>query len=277
MDYNQKYAARAASTPLTPEELGSPGPARRHFPPRSIRFAALRRDVSDRLGAQSRNGAGAVHWPDIAGRRHGYTDRRLGCYVYRTWHALHGGRPNLQQAPLFFAKALLRVPESEATSWSVPGPRRRPPSAMRCAVTAGGGVFPPLPVETAQTWCEHGSSLRHLLRAVVLAADASTCCPWSVRRPVSFERADWGREVRQFHWVWKMGKLAKEFGVVRVKIFLFDLQAEEEAAIPSLRQASAMLTEERERACHAWVESVLQYASLREVGVDGNHFTLRHD
>ncbi|KAI1410320.1 hypothetical protein F5Y13DRAFT_202451 [Hypoxylon sp. FL1857] len=51
--------------------------------------------------------------------------------------------------------------------------------------------------------------------------------------------------------------------VVRVKIgvamrFLFDLQAEEEAAIPSLRQVLTTLTEERERACHARVESVLQ-------------------
>lgn len=55
--------------------------------------------------------------------------------------------------------------------------------------------------------------------------------------------------------------------------FLFDLQAGEEASIPSLRRVSAMLTEEREKARRAWVESVLQHASPRKVGVDGNQFT----
>lgn len=95
-------------------------------------------------------------------------------------------------------------------------------------------------------------------------------------RPVSFERLI--REGKTIPLGLEERKLAKEFGVVRVKIgvamrFLFDLQAEEEAAIPSLRQVSAILTEECKRACHAWVESVLQHASLREVGVDGNWFT----
>ncbi|KAI1805869.1 hypothetical protein F4811DRAFT_551522 [Daldinia bambusicola] len=88
-------------------------------------------------------------------------------------------------------------------------------------------------------------------------------------RPVSFERLV--GEGKTTPLALKEGKLAKEFGVAMR--FLFDLQAEEEATIPSLRQVSATLTEERERACHAWVESVLQYASLREVGVDGNGFT----
>ncbi|KAI1084214.1 hypothetical protein F5B20DRAFT_576352 [Whalleya microplaca] len=95
-------------------------------------------------------------------------------------------------------------------------------------------------------------------------------------RPVSFERLI--REGKTILPGLEEKELTKEFSVVRVKIdvamrFLLDLQAEEEIAIPSLRQVSAMLTEERERACHAWVESVLQHASLREVGVNGNRFT----
>lgn len=124
---------------------------------------------------------GGCSKPDSADHRHGYTDLRLGCYIYRTWHALHGGRPNLQRQH-FFAKAL-RLPESEAASWNIPGlvaAHRR-----LCDVTAArlesevvclrcedpaSGAFPP-PVETARTWCEHGLSLRHLFRAVFLVAD----------------------------------------------------------------------------------------------------------
>lgn len=95
-------------------------------------------------------------------------------------------------------------------------------------------------------------------------------------RPVSFEKLI--REGETIPLGLEESRLAKEFGVVRVKLgvamrFLFDLQAEEEAAVPRLRQESAILTEERERACQAWVESVLQHASLGEVGVDGNRFT----
>ncbi|KAI1648924.1 uncharacterized protein F4817DRAFT_48050 [Daldinia loculata] len=356
MDFNQKYAVRVASAPLTPEELvlvrGHLGAIFHEEASASLRWdptfqTGWARNLQMALAPQHQD-SDTMHWfPDIcdyankqtavyfvgggskpnsAGHRHGYTDRRLGCYIYRTWHALHGGRPNLQRQH-FFAKAL-RVPESEATSWSIPGlvaAHRRLCDAtaarlgsevvrLRCEDTASG-AFPP-PVGTAQTWCEHGLSSRHLFRAVVLVADEHVLpveCPvqpvpeirghnqqWKVAawlerlmpecsvlmvrtgddahlsRPVSFERLI--REGKTIPLGLEERKLAKELGVVRVKIgvamrFLFDLQAEEEAAIPSLRQVSAMLTEERERACHAWVESVLQHASLREVGVDGNRFT----
>ncbi|KAI0835940.1 hypothetical protein F5Y06DRAFT_274812 [Hypoxylon sp. FL0890] len=353
--YNQKYAARVAST-LTPEELGL---VRGHlgdlFHEEASRL--LRLDPTFRTGwarnlemarAPQHQDNDTMHWfpdirdyankqtalyfvgggpkPDSAGHRHGYTDRRLGCYIYRTWHALHGGRPNLQRQR-FFAKALC-LPESEATNWSIPGlvaAHRRLCDAT--AARLGSEVvrlrfedtgicgFPP-PTGTAGTWCEHGLSLGHLFRAVVLVADEHVlpmespvqpvpeirghnqhwkvaawlerlmpeCSVLMVRtgddahlsRPVSFEMLI--REGKTIPLGLEEGKLAEEFGVVRVKIgvamrFLFDLQAEEEAAIPSLRQVSTMLTEERERACHAWIESVLQHASLGEVGLDGNRFT----
>lgn len=124
---------------------------------------------------------GGCSKPDSAGHRHGYTDLRLGCYIYRAWHALHSGRPNLQRQH-FFAKAL-RLPESEAASWNIPGLVAA--HRLLCDVTAArlgsevvrlrcedpaSGAFPP-PVETARTWCEHGLSLRHLFRAVFLVAD----------------------------------------------------------------------------------------------------------
>ncbi|KAI4859911.1 hypothetical protein F4820DRAFT_438363 [Hypoxylon rubiginosum] len=356
MDFNQTYAARVASTPLTPEELGL---VRGHL--RDIfheeASTLLRCDRSFLTGwtrhlemasAPQHQDSGTMHWfpnicdyankqtavyfvgggpkPDSVGHHHGYMDYRLGCYIYRTWHVLHGGRPNLQRQH-FFAKAL-RLPKSEAASWSIPGlvaaHRRLCDAAaarlgsevvrLRCADTASDAF--PQPVGTAQTWREHGLSLAHLFRAVVLVADEHVLpaeCPvlpvpdisghnqhWRVAewlewlmpecsvlivrtgddahlsRPVSFERLI--REGKTIPLGVEESRLAKEFDVVRVKIgpamrFLLRLQAQEEAAIPSLRQASAMLTEEREGACHAWAESVLQHASLKEVGVDGNRFT----
>ncbi|KAI2469931.1 hypothetical protein F4781DRAFT_442209 [Annulohypoxylon bovei var. microspora] len=339
MDFNQKYAVRAASAPLTPEELGL---VRGHLGDifHEEACASLRCHPTFRTGwarnlemapAPQDQDSDATRWfpdicdyankqtavyfvgggprPDSAGHRHGYTDRRLGCYIYRAWHALHGGRPNLQRRH-FFAKAL-RVPASESAGWSVPGvvaAHRRLCDAtaarlgsevvrLRCE-DAASGAFP----GTARTWCEHGLSLRHLFRAVVLVADEHVLpveCPevaaWLERlmpecrvlmvrtgddahlsRPVSFERLV--REGKTIPLGLEEGRLAEELGVVRVKIgvamrFLFDLQAEEEAAIPSLRRVSAVLTEERERACHAWVESVLRHAALGDVGVDGNRFT----
>ncbi|KAI0889636.1 uncharacterized protein GGS22DRAFT_194037 [Annulohypoxylon maeteangense] len=356
--FNQKYVARAASTPLTSEELGL---VRSHledmfyeetcnslrYHPTFLRGWARNLEMASAPRHQDCD-SGIMHWspdirdyankqtavyfvgsgsePDSVGHRHGCTDRRLGCYIYRTWYALHGGRPNLQRQH-FFAKAL-RVPKSEAASWSISGlvaTHRR-----LCDVTAArfgaevvslrcedptSNYFPP-PVKTAQTWCEHGLSLGHLFRAVILVADENVLpveCPvqpvpdirghnqhWKVAawlerlmpecsvlmvrtgddahlsQPISFERLV--RKGETIPLGLEEEKLATEFGVVRVKIgvamrYLFDLQVEEEAAIPSLRQTSAMLTEERERACHAWVESVLQHASLGEVGVDGNWFT----
>ncbi|KAI1137693.1 hypothetical protein F5Y05DRAFT_413644 [Hypoxylon sp. FL0543] len=279
----------------------SPGPPRRHFPRRGILCAALAPDVQDMLGSQS-----AVYFvvggsePDTAGQCHGYLDRRLGCYIYRTWHALHGGRPNLQRHH-FFAKAL-RMLESEATRRSIPGlvatHRRLCDAAaallesevvsLRREDPASDG-FPP-PTGTARTWCEHGLSLGHMFRAVLLVADEHVFpmeCPvrpveefpghdpaWKVAAGLEQLTPECGVLMK----ISEESKLAEEFYVVRVKIgvamrFMFDLQAEEEAAIPSLRQVSAMLTWEREGGCHAWVESVLRHASLKEVGVDGNRFT----
>lgn len=364
MSYNQKYATRVASSPLTPEELelvqGILGDMFHEEACNSLSFhSTFRRGWARYLEMasaprhhQDSGDADAMRWfPDIldyankqtavyfvgggpkpnkVGHRHGYMDERLGRYIYRMWHVLHGGRPNLQRRH-FFAKAL-RLPESEAASWSVPGlvaAHRRLCDATAARLgsevvssrhedsASGGdlGGFPP-PVAMAQTWSEHGLSLGHLFRAVVLVADEHVLpveCPvqpvpeirghnqaWKVAawlerlmpecsvlmvrtgddahlsRPVSFEKLI--TEGKTIPLELEEGKLAEEFGVVRVKIgvamrFLFDLQVEEEAAIPSLRQESAMLTEERERACHAWVESVLQHASRREIGVDGNRFT----
>ncbi|KAI1213326.1 uncharacterized protein F4807DRAFT_260711 [Annulohypoxylon truncatum] len=354
VDYNQICATRAASTPLTPEELGlvrghlgdmfheeASGSLRWH----STFRTGWARNLEMALAPQQHQDNGTMRWfPDIcdyankqtavyfvgdrAGDRHGYTDRRLGCYIYRTWHALHGGRPNLQRQH-YFAKAL-RVPESEAASWSVPGlvaVHRRLCDAtaarlgtevvrLLCKDTADAdSTFPP-PDGAARTWREHGLSLHHLFRAVVLVADEHVLpveCPvqpvpeirghnqhWKVAawlerlmpecsvlmvrtgddehlsRPVSFEGLV--RDGKTVPLGLEEGKMAREFGVVRVKVevamrFLFELQAEEEAAFPSLRRGSGMLTEERESACHAWVESVLQHASLEEVGVDGNLYT----
>ncbi|KAI0385421.1 hypothetical protein F5Y04DRAFT_245803 [Hypomontagnella monticulosa] len=361
--YNQKYVARVASGPLTSEELGL---VRNHLEDMFHQQAtcSLRHQSTFRTGwkrylemasAPLCQDSDTMHWfpdicdyankrtavyfvggdpdPETAGTRHGYRDDRLGCYIYRLWHALHNGRPNLQRQH-FFAKAL-RLPKDEAASWSVPGlvaahrrlcdatVARLESEVMRLKRDylvglpryAGRGAFPQ-PVETAQTWCEHGLSLHHLFRAVLLVADENVLpvvCPvqpvpdfsghnwhwkmnaWLERlmpecsvlmvrtgddahlsRPVSFERLI--REGRSMPLDLEKDRRANEFSVVRVKIgvamcFLFDLQAEEEAAFPSLRQVSDMLTEERESACNAWVESVLQHASLKEVGVDGNKFT----
>ncbi|KAI1457072.1 hypothetical protein F4805DRAFT_430255 [Annulohypoxylon moriforme] len=354
--YNRKYATRVSSTPLTPEELVS---VRGHLGDLFHEDASmtLRGDLTFRMGwdrdsmmapAPQYQDSNAIHWlPDIrdyankqtavyfvgggpnpndVGHRHHYSDSRLGLYIYRKWHTLHGGRPNLQRHH-YFAK-VLRLPASEAASWSVPSliaAHRRLCDAtaahlrsetVRLQCDKAAMTTLPFSDETEQTWCEHGFSLGNLFRAVVVVADENVLpveCPiqpipdlngdnsrlkmtaWLERlmpecgvlmvrtgddahlsRPVSFERLI--TEGKTIPLDLEEGKLAEEFGVVRVKIdvamrFLFDLQVEEEAAIPSLRQVSATLTEERERACRAWVESVLQHASLSEVGVDGNLYT----
>ncbi|OTB01607.1 hypothetical protein M426DRAFT_14353 [Hypoxylon sp. CI-4A] len=331
--YNQKYVTRVASSPIASEELetveghlgdifhenGSVSlcchPSFRPYWQRYTLMAPAPQhedgvtvyqyaDISDYANKET-----AVYFvsggSNETDHRHGYTDRHLGFYINRKWHVLHDGRPNLQRYR--FAAKALRVPESEATDWSIislVAAHRRLCDAMEARI--GGEV----------TWREHGLPLCHLFRAVFVVADDLVLpeeCPvqpgpdytgpeedWKVRtawlewlmpecavlivrtrddahlsRPVSFERligegktVPLGLEER---------KLAQESSVVRVKIdvalrFLFDLQAEEEAAIPDLQQKSSMITEERKRACHAWVESVLQYGSLEEVGVDGNHF-----
>ncbi|KAI1489453.1 hypothetical protein F5X96DRAFT_670644 [Biscogniauxia mediterranea] len=244
MDYNQKCAARAASTtPLTPEALG---PVRDQlgdiFPPRSIRFDATFQTGWAR--AQSRNGAGATavyttyfvgrrfqaRHPSL-GRRHGYTDRRLGLLglSHMAWHALHGGRrPNLRRHR-FFAKALLRVPESEA----------RPRAGASSPPTVGYAMPRTLPVVVMFSHCRlrrhrrggasTASSLRHLCRAVVLVADEPR-----VARGVSGTASSGVQGGGHNNQHWRIAAWMER---------LMPRSAEEEAAIPSLRQASAMLTE----------------------------------
>ncbi|KAI1097673.1 hypothetical protein F4804DRAFT_351275 [Jackrogersella minutella] len=354
--YNQKYATRVVSTLLTPEELAlvrghledmfheeACGSLRlhgnfRHCWARNLQMATVPShqetdimrwnpdvcDYANKLTAVYF--VGSTPEPNNAGERHGYVDFRLGCYIYRLWHALHHGRPNLQRQH-FFAKAL-RLRESVAADWVIPDLVAR--HRRLCDATAA--VFEsqivrlqcrdpakasfPQPDGRARTWRGHGLSLGHLFRAVVLVADDLVLpeeCPiqpipefsgdnqgfkvaawleWlmpecsvlmvrtgddaHLSRPVSFERLVRGGNTIPLDL--EEGRLAQEFDVVRVKVsvamcFLFDLQAEEEAAIPSLRRELAVVTEERERACHDWVESVLRHASLKEVGLDGNKFT----
>lgn len=360
--FNQKYAVRVASTPLTPEELEL---VRGHLEDIFHEEASLAMRLHDtflegwarNLGmapAPQHQDIDSMKWfPDIcdyankhtavyfvSGRsthenfdlrdwldhRHGYLDHRLGCYIYRKWHELHGGRPNLQRWH-FFAKSL-RLPESEAASWTIPSlvaAHRRLCDAtaarLESEVVHLRINYPPyssfpVPTETTRTWREHGLSLHYLFRAVILLADENvlpvecpvrpnpnisglqqlqTVGPWleqlmpecsvllvrtgddeHLSQPVSFEGLI--KEGKTIPLGLEESKLANEFSVVRVKIdvamrFLFDLQAQEEAATPRLREASAMLTKEREAGCHAWVESVLKHASIKEVGLDGNQFT----
>lgn len=225
--YNQTYAARAASTPLTPEELGL---VRDHlgdmFHDEASTSLRWRRcpDICDYANKQT-----AVYFvgggskPNSAGHRHGYLGHRLGCYIYRTWHALHGGRPNLQRHH-FFAEAL-RVPESEAASWTIPGlvaahPRLRDATAarlgsevvrLRCEDTASGAW--PLPAGTARTGCEHGLSLHRLFRAVVLVADEHVLPVECPVQPVP--------EIRGHNQAWKVAacleRLMPECSVLMVR------------------------------------------------------------
>ncbi|KAI1392410.1 uncharacterized protein F4822DRAFT_425620 [Hypoxylon trugodes] len=301
IDWNQKYVTCVASTLLTPEELEL---VRGHLEDRfheevcgrlryrqtflsgwarSLLMAPAPQyqfnvpicwspDIFDYANKQT-----AVYFvgggpnPESVGHRHGYSDSRLGCYIYRLWYTLHGGRPNLQRQH-FFAKAL-RLPKSEAADWIIP--QLLVDHHRLCDATETC-----LENDVVRLYCE--DSANHNFPAAgwdgedVAVLMVRTGNDVHLSRPVSFEGLV--REGKTFPLGLEEGKLAEGFDVVRVKVavamrFLFDLQAREEAAIPSLRQESAELTEERERACHAWVESVLQHASLSEVGIDGNEFT----
>ncbi|KAI0180991.1 hypothetical protein GGR52DRAFT_14164 [Hypoxylon sp. FL1284] len=353
--FNQKYVARAASTPLTPEELnivrdllrdifheqafkhlrfystalwnswtrhrGLVAPAPQHQD--TVRWVPDVSDYANKLTALYFVG------DDSAGHRHGYNTCKMGSYIYRLWYSLHRGRPNSQRGH-FFAKSLW-FHDGEETSWTIPGIM----AAHRRLCDATAARFDnevvhlhrdqshatctsnlcPSPAETAQTWREHGLSLHHLFRSVILVADEKVLpaeCPlhhletdddnesrdlllWLERlmpersvlmvrtgddahlsHPISFEKLI--KEGKTNPLGLEDGKLAEESDVVRVTVgvavrFLVALQAEEEAAIPRLQQAAATLTEEREEACRAWVESVVRYASSNETGIDGNQFT----
>lgn len=126
--FNQKYAHKAlnASNRLTMDELEL---VRRHLSDLFYEAAALRlrfqppfshgwsrmllmpkpAEVSLRTNELDLwNKQTAVYFigdSHYSSHDHRYTDRRLGAYIYREWHRVHDGRPNLQRYN-FFAKAL---------------------------------------------------------------------------------------------------------------------------------------------------------------------------
>ncbi|KAI0101326.1 hypothetical protein GGR51DRAFT_530233 [Nemania sp. FL0031] len=254
-----------------------------------------------------------------AGHDTGYTDRRLGAYIYREWHRVHDGRPNLQRYN-FFAKALQVTKSSELFDVAaVIDIHRRLCNSMsaklneevifRYLFRAGeveSTYFPQ--ADIAKTWREHGFTMGHLFRAVLLVADENvvpeTCiaqaeelsddstlqemAAWLERlmpecrvlmvrtgddahlsRPVSFANLVDPLNSDQ-------GDGSGQVDMVRVTVpvavrFLHELQVQEEAAYLDLRRVADRMTEDRERACREWVDSVMRHAE--DVGMDGNWYT----
>ncbi|KAI1173406.1 hypothetical protein F4777DRAFT_451502 [Nemania sp. FL0916] len=165
--------------------------------------------------------------------------------------------------------------------------------------------------DIAKTWHEHGFEMGHLFRAVLLVADENVLpetCPvqpefgltgdstleedaaWLellmpecrvllvrtgddayLSKPVSFaslvdpSNSDQGD-----------GDGPGQVDMVRVTVpvavrFLHELQVQEEAAYPDLRRIADRMTEERERACREWVDSVMRHGE--DFGMDGNWYT----
>jgi len=341
--FNQKYAHKAlnASNRLTMDELEL---VRRHLSDLFYEAAALRlrfqppfshgwsrtllmpkpAEVSLRtyeLDLWNKQTAvyfiGDSHYSDF---RHGYTDRRLGAYIYREWHRVHDGRPNLQRYN-FFAKALQVTNSLESFDVAaVIDIHRRLCNSMAAKLNKevifryhflAGEVestnFPQ--ADIAKTWREHGFTMGHLFRAVLLVADENVIpetCPvqpeselsddstleemaaWLERlmpecRVLMVRTGDDAHLSRPVSFASLVDPLNSDQGdgsgqvdMVRVTVpvairFLHELQVREEAAYLDLRRVADRMTEDRERACREWVDSVIRHAE--DVGMDGNMYT----
>ncbi|KAI1816233.1 hypothetical protein GGS20DRAFT_539499 [Poronia punctata] len=258
--------------------------------------------------------------PD-SGHDHGYTDRCLGAYMYREWHRVHDGRPNLQRYN-FFAKALQIRKSSESLNVAaVIDIHRRLCYSISARLNAV--VIFRYPTQyarevqstnlpqagIAKTWREHGFTMGHLFRAVLLVADKNvipeTClvqlelglsdnCTRKDRvarlerlmpecRVLMVRTGDDAHLSRPISFASLMDPLNSDQGggsgqvdMVRVTVpvairFLHELQVQEEAAYPDLRRVADRMTEDRERACREWVDSVMRHAE--DVGMDRNTHT----
>ncbi|KAI1146295.1 hypothetical protein F4825DRAFT_441119 [Nemania diffusa] len=252
-----------------------------------------------------------------SGHNHGYTDRRLGAYIYREWHRVHDGRPNLQRYN-FFAKALQVTKSLDSFDVAaVIDIHRRLCNSMSAKLNEKvifrylGGVestnFPQ--ADIAKTWREHGFTMGHLFRAVLLVADENVIpetCPvqpeWEISdgstlkeiaawlerlmpecRVLMVRTGDDAHLSRPVSFASLVGPLNSDQGngsgqvdMVRVTVpvairFLHELQVHEEAAYLDLRRVADRMTEDRERACREWVDSVMRHAE--DVGMDGNMYT----
>ncbi|KAI1277715.1 hypothetical protein F5Y07DRAFT_362696 [Xylaria sp. FL0933] len=348
--FNQKYADKAlnASDRLTTDELEL---VRRHLSDLFYEAAALRLRFQppfshgwSRTLLMSKpaevalrtheldlwNKQTAVYFvgdsPHSGHNDHGYTDRRLGAYIYREWHRVHDGRPNLQRYN-FFAKALqVKTKSSESESSDVAAVidiHRRLCDSMSARLdkevifrypflAAGEEVestnFPQAGI--AKTWREHGFTMGHLFRAVLLVADENVIpetfpvppeselghgsthkemAAWLERlmpecRVLMVRTGDDAHLSRPVSFASLVDPLDSDQGdggsgqvdIVRVTVpvairFLHELQVREEAAYPDLRRVADRMTEDRERACCEWVDSVMRHAE--DVGMDGNMYT----
>ncbi|GAP91452.1 hypothetical protein SAMD00023353_6200310 [Rosellinia necatrix] len=340
--FNQKYAHKAlnASNRLTMDEIEL---VRRHLSDLFYEAAALclrfqppfshgwtrRRlmpepEVSLRISELDLwNKQTAVYFigdSHCSGYDNGYTDGRLGAYIYREWHRVHDGRPNLQRYN-FFAKALHVTKSLESFDVAaVIDTHRRLCNSMSARLNEEvifryhflvremkRKYYPQ--ADIAKTWREHGFTMGHLFRAVLLVADENVfpeTCPvqpeselnddstlkeiaaWLERlmpecrvlmvrtgddahlsRPVSFASLVDPSNSDQ-------GDGSGQVDMVRVTVpvairFLHELQVQEEAAYLDLRRVADRMTEERESACREWVDSVMRHAE--DVGMDGNEYT----
>ncbi|KAI0194240.1 hypothetical protein F4808DRAFT_453102 [Astrocystis sublimbata] len=253
---------------------------------------------------------------------YGYTDRRLGCYIYREWAQLYSGRPNLQrynscakafQVPHLSGSDSLDIAAvvdlhrqlcDSISAWlNEKVVFRYAPRPQGVESVFPHAVFPQ--ADVAKTWYEHGFDMGHLFRAILLISDENVIpepCPlqptpttgvdhiaiaaWLERlmpearilmvrtgddahlsRPVSFASLMDSSKSGQ-------GEGPGQLDAVRVTVpvairFLHELQAQEEAIYPDLRGMAARMTDDRERACREWVDSVMRHAEREDVGMDG--------
>ncbi|KAI1424853.1 hypothetical protein F5Y12DRAFT_785116 [Xylaria sp. FL1777] len=292
--FNQKHAHKAlnASNRLTMDELEL-------VPPFSHGWSRTLL-----MPKPAENKQTAVYFIDdshYSGHDHGYTDRRLGAYIYREWHRVHDGRPNLQRYN-FFAKALQLTKSLESFDVAaVIDIHRRLCNSMSAKLNKEADI--------AKTWREHGFTMGHLFRAVLLVADENVIpetCPvqpeselsddstlkemaaWLERlmpecRVLMVRTGDDAHLSRPVSFASLVDPLNSDQGdgsgqvdMVRVTVpvairFLHELQVQEEAAYLDLRRVADRMTEDRERACREWVDSVMRHAE--DVGMDGNMYT----
>ncbi|KAJ3579619.1 hypothetical protein NPX13_g942 [Xylaria arbuscula] len=340
--FHQKYAHKAlnASNRLTMDELEL---VRRHLSDLFYEAAALclrfqppfsygwsRAGLMPPAGASLRkheldlwNKQTAVYFigdSQYSGHDHGYTDGRLGAYIYREWHRVHDGRPNLQRYN-FFAKALQVTKSSESFDVAAVIDIHRQLCNSMSAELNKKVIFrhrfraeevdsTNLPqADIAKTWSEHDFTMGHLFRAVLLVADENVIpktCPvqpefgldddstlqetaaWLERlmpecRVLMVRTGDDAHLSRPVSFASLVDPLDSDQGdgsglvdMVRVTVpvavrFLHELQVQEEAAYPDLRRVADLMTEDHERACREWVDSVMRHAE--DVGMDGNLYT----